>query len=40
METTHEAGKGYCLKCNLETQPNMLCKCPERQSSGDWNPTR
>lgn len=29
-------GEGVCLKCNLQTQPKMLCKCPERQADGSW----
>ena len=28
---------GYCTECNLETQPSMKCKCPQRQKNGSWN---
>lgn len=31
-----EAGTGECLKCKKQTQPKMLCKCPERQVDGSW----
>lgn len=30
-----EEGRCCCAKCDLETQPNMICKCPERQN-GNW----
>lgn len=30
-EGVHIAGKGYCLRCDLETQPEMKCKCSFRK---------
>ena len=27
-----------CSHCNKQIQPVMECKCPERQSNGDWKP--
>lgn len=32
------SSKSYCNKCDKETQPTMLCECPERFPNGSWRP--
>ena len=30
------SGVGMCNVCDKETQPRMLCTCPNRLPNGDW----
>lgn len=37
MKKDHtEENIGKCTRCDLETQPVMRCRCPERRPDGRW----